>query len=159
VGQSGVEMSISDLLDAEHVEHPVVGLGLHSLELVDGDLAVVNGDEVKQLAVLVDIDIELLDRRGVGIDIFSDGRFRLEEALERRLAHSHLFELSLLIALPRLALRLKCLLVLTALHGSHHGLDVEHLTAKCHVCILEGVAPLLDVILDLPRQLLGDRVR
>ena len=45
------------------------------------------------------------------------------------------------------------------MHGSHHSLDIEHLTAERHVSILERVAPLLDVLLDLLGKLLGSGMR
>lgn len=120
VGEGGAEMSVRNLLNAEHVEHLVVGLGLHALELVDSDLAVVNCDEVEQLAVLIDVNIELLDGGGVGIDVLLDGGLRLEETLHCCLAHRHLLKLRLLVALLALSLGLKGLLVLAALHGTHH---------------------------------------
>ena len=50
-------------------------------------------------------------------------------------------------------------MVLAALHSAHHGLDVEHLTAERHVGILERVAPLFNVFLDLLRKFLGGGVR
>ena len=72
MGKCGVEVGVGDFLDAKHIEHPVVGLRLHTLKLVDCDLTVVDRNEVEQLAILVDIDVQLLDRRSVGINIFLD---------------------------------------------------------------------------------------
>lgn len=99
VGERCVQVRVCNFLDAEHVEHLVVGVSLQALELVDGDLSVVDRDEVQQLLVLVDVDVELLDGRAVRVDIFLDRALRLEEALEGGLAHGHLLELGLLVAL------------------------------------------------------------
>jgi len=65
-------MGVRDLLDAEHIKHLVVSLGLEALELVNRNMAVVNRDKVQQLAVLLDVDLELLDIGGVGINILLD---------------------------------------------------------------------------------------
>ena len=159
VGERGVQVRVSDLLDAEHVEHLVVGEGLQLLELVDGLVAVVDRDKVQQLLVLVDVHVELLDRRAVRIDIFLDRALRLEEALESSLTHGHLLELGLLVALPGLGLGLQRFLGLATAHCRHHRLHVQHLTAQGHIRILEGVTPLVNVLIDLGRQFLRNRVR
>ena len=44
-------------------------------------MPVVDRDEVYEILVLLNVDIELLNRSGVGVDIFLDGRLRLKEAL------------------------------------------------------------------------------
>ena len=99
VRERSVQVRVSNFLDAKHVQHLVVGVSLEALELVDGDLSVVDRDEVEQLLVLVNIDVELLNGRAVGVDIFLDCALRLEEALEGGLAHGHLLKLGLLITL------------------------------------------------------------
>ena len=125
VGQRGVQVRVGHLLDTEVVQHLVVGGRLHALELFNADLAVVNRDEVDELLVLVDVDVKLLDRGRVCVDILLDGRLRLEEALEGRLSKSHLLELGLLLPLLLLGLRLQELLVGATTHGGHHGLQVQ----------------------------------
>lgn len=72
MGKCSVQMGVRDLLDAEHIKHLVVSLGLEALELVNRNMAVVNRDKVQQLAVLLDVDLELLDIGGVGINILLD---------------------------------------------------------------------------------------
>jgi len=72
VREGRVQMGIGDLLDAEAVEHLVVRLRLQALELVNGDLAVVDRDKVDQLLVVVDVNVELLDGRRVRVNIFRD---------------------------------------------------------------------------------------
>lgn len=74
MGQRGVQVCVRDLLDAEIVEHLVVGLRLQALKLVDGELAVVDRDEVNQLLVVLDIHVQLLDGGRVRVDIFRDRR-------------------------------------------------------------------------------------
>lgn len=159
VGQCGVQVRVRNLLDAEVVEHLVVGSGLQALKLVDGDLAVVNRDKVDELLVLVNVDIELLDGGRVGIDIFLDSRLGLEETLEGCLAQSHLLELRLLVALLRLSLLLEHLLVAAARHGVHHRLHVKQLTAQHQPRLLEWVAPFFNVFGDCDGKVLGDWVR
>jgi len=44
-------------------------------------MPVVDRDEVYEILVLLNVDIELLNRSGVRVDIFLDGRLRLKEAL------------------------------------------------------------------------------
>ena len=54
-------MSISDFTNCEEVEHLLVLQELGLFELVDGQLTVVDGDEVDQLAVVLHIYVHLLD--------------------------------------------------------------------------------------------------
>ena len=72
MGECGVKVGVGDFLDAKHIEHPVVGLRLHALKLVNRDLAVVDRNEVEQLTILVNVNVQLLDRRCVGVNIFLD---------------------------------------------------------------------------------------
>ena len=155
MGESGAQVRVGDLLDAERVEHLVVGGGLEALELVDGLLSVVNDNEVHQLLVIVDVDVHLLDRGRVRVDILADLRFRLEEALQGRLAQRHLLELGLLVSLLGLGLGHEHLLVATALHRVHHGLDVQQLVPQLHVCIFEWIPPLFNIFRDLCGKVLG----
>ena len=99
-----------------------------------------------------------MDRGAVRVDIVLDGRLRLEEALEGRLAECHLLQLSLLVALPGLCLSLVRFLVGATCHGAHHGLDVEHLAAKHHPGLLEWIAPLADVFRDFIFQIRRNRM-
>ena len=99
-----------------------------------------------------------MDRGGVRVDIFLDGRLRLEEALEGRLAERHLLQLSLLVALPSLCLRHVEFLVLATIHGAHHGLDVKHLGAKHQIGLLERIAPLAYVFCDFLLQVRRNRM-
>lgn len=48
-------MRVRDLLDAEGIKHLEVHLGLGDLELGDGDLTVINGEEVDQLLEVLDL--------------------------------------------------------------------------------------------------------
>lgn len=48
-------MRIRDLLDAEGIQHLEVHLGLGDLELGDGNLTVINGQEVDQLLEVLDL--------------------------------------------------------------------------------------------------------
>ena len=52
-----MQVRVRHLLDAELVEHLVVGCRLQTLELVDCDVSVVNRNEVHKILVLLDIDI------------------------------------------------------------------------------------------------------
>lgn len=99
-----------------------------------------------------------MDRGAVRVDIFLDGRLRLEEALEGRLAERHLLQLGLLVALPGLCLSLVRFLVGATCHGAHHGLDVEHLAAKHHPGLLERIAPLANVFRDFIFQIRRNRM-
>lgn len=119
----------------------------------------VNRDKVDELLVLVNVHIELLDGGRVRIDIFLDCRLGLEETLQGCLAEGHLLELGLLVALLRLRLLLKDLLVAAAGHGVHHGFHVEKLTAQHQPGLLEWVAPFFDVFGDCDGKVLGDGVR
>ena len=152
-------MGVRHLLDAEVVQHLVVGGRLQTLEFVNGNLAVVNRDKVHELLVLVDIHVKLLDRGAVGVDILLDGRLGLEETLECGLTQGHLFELGLLVTLLGLSLLLEYLLVGATRHGVHHGLDVEKLSTEHQPGLLERVAPFFDVFGDSYGQVLGNRVR
>ena len=159
VGQGGVQVCIRHLLDAESVQHLVVSLGLQFFELVDRDLSIVDRNEVHQFLVLVNIYVELLDCGRVRVDIFLDCAIRLEERLESRLSEGHLLKLSLLFTLLGFSLVLESLLLSASTKSVHHGLDIEHFSSKLHPGIFERIAPFFDVVGDLLRQLLSDRVR
>lgn len=159
MGESSVQVSVRNLTNAERVDHLVVCVSLQALELVNGDLSVVDRDEVDELFVLLDVYLELLDGGRVRVDIFLDFRLGLEETFESCLAQGHLLKLGLLVALLALSLLHGDLLIGTALHAVHHGLKVEQLTSKGHPCLLEWIAPLLNVGRDLLRQVRSDWVR
>ena len=106
VGERGVQVRVRHLLQTEAVKHLVVGIGLEALELVNADLSVVDRDEVHELFVLVNIDVELLDRGRVRVDIFLNGRLRHEETHQGGLSEGHLLKLRLLFSLLLLSLSL-----------------------------------------------------
>ena len=116
-------------------------------------------DKVHELLVLINITIELRDSGRVGIDIFRDGRLRLEETLKGSLTKSHLLELGLLLTLLGLRLSLESFLGGTSAHCVHHGFKIHSLTSESHIGLLEGVLPFFDVFLDRFRQLSCNRVR
>ena len=130
------------------VKHLVVSLGFQALELVDGDLSVVNRDEVHKILILLNINIKLLDGGRVRIDLLLNARLRLKETLQSRLAKRHFLQLGLFVALFSLGFLLEDLLVGAPLHRIHHGLDVEHFTAEHHPRFLEWIAPLSNVFRD-----------
>ena len=74
-------------------------MSLQALELIDGDLAMINRDEVNQLLVLFDVKFKLLDICRISVNIFLNSRLGLEETLESRLSERHLLELCFLVAL------------------------------------------------------------
>ena len=147
------------IVDAEMVEHAQVGGALELLEGVDGQHAVVDRDEHRQLVVLLDVLPQHLDRVRVRVDVLRDRVLRLEEALQGRLPHLHLVQLRLLLPLLGFGLVHELGLALAALHGVHHGLDVEHLALEPDEGVAEGVLPLLDVLGDLRGQVLRNGVR
>ena len=61
MGESCVQMSVRNLTNAERVDHLVVRVRLQALELVNGDLSMVDRDEVDELFVLIGVHFELLD--------------------------------------------------------------------------------------------------
>ena len=74
VGESGMQVRIGDLLNAEGVEHFVVVASRQFVEFFDSDLPVIDRDKVHEFLVLLNIHVHLLDSGGVGVDVFVDGR-------------------------------------------------------------------------------------
>ena len=108
----------------------------------------VNGDEIHKILILLNIDVKLLDGRGIRIDLLLNARLRLKETLQRGLSEGHFLQLSLFVALLGLAFLLQDFLVGAALHRVHHGLDVKHFSAEHHPGLLEWIAPLSNVFRD-----------
>ena len=69
MGESSVQVSVRDFFDTDRVKHLVVRSQLYALELVNGDLAVVNGHEIDEFLVLFDVLVELLNGGRIGVDI------------------------------------------------------------------------------------------
>ena len=69
MGESSVQVSVRDFFDTDGVKHLVVRSQLQALELVDSDLAVVNGHEIDEFLVLFDVLVELLNGGRIGVDI------------------------------------------------------------------------------------------
>ena len=61
VGKRGLQVSVSHFLNTEAVDHLKIGCRLQALEFIDGDLSVINGDEVDELLEVLNIDVQLLD--------------------------------------------------------------------------------------------------
>ena len=70
MGESSVQVSVRDFFDTDSVKHLVVRGQFYALELVNGDLAVVNGHEIDEFLVLFDVLVELLNGGRIGVDIF-----------------------------------------------------------------------------------------
>ena len=153
--QGGRDVRVTNLAYSEEVEHLLVLEQLGLLELVDGQLAVVDRDEVDQLSVVLYIHVHGLDVGLVIENIFLDARLRLEEALEGSLAESHLVELLLLVTDLLLGLELLLDDAVASVHGVHHSADVEELTLDPDPCLSEGIPPRLDGLVDVGAQLGG----
>merc|ERR1712051_922165 len=70
MGESSVQVSVRDFFDTDSVKHLVVRSHLQALELVDSDLAVVNGHEIDEFLVLLDVNVKLLNGGRIRVDIF-----------------------------------------------------------------------------------------
>ena len=70
MGKSSVQVSVRDFFDTDRVKHLVVRSQLQALELVDSDLAVVNGHEIDEFLVLLNVDVKLLNGGRIRVDIF-----------------------------------------------------------------------------------------
>lgn len=97
--QRGRQVSVGDLTHSEVVKHLHVLPDLVLSEPVNGQMALVNRDEVYQLAIVLNIVGELLNLRLISHDVLIDCTFCLEEALKSSLAERHLFEFSCFILL------------------------------------------------------------
>ena len=75
-------MSIADLTDCEEVKHLLVLEEFGFFELVNSKLSVVDSDEIDKLAVILNVDVHLLDVRLIVNNIFFDSSLGLEERLE-----------------------------------------------------------------------------
>jgi hypothetical protein len=75
-------VSIADFTDCKEVEHLLVLEEFGFFELVNGKLSVVDSDEIDKLAVILNVNVHLLDVRLIVKNIFFDSSFGLEERLE-----------------------------------------------------------------------------
>ena len=155
VVQSSRDVCVTNLAYGEEVEHLLVLEQLGLLELVDGQLAVVDRDEVDQLSVVLNIHVHGLDVSLVVENIFLDSRLCLEETLESGLAKSHLVELLLLVANLLLSLELLLDDSVTSVHGVHHAAHIEQLTLDPDPRLPEWILPRLDGLVNVGAQLGG----
>lgn len=145
MSQSSLQVSVGDFLHCKRVEHLHVLANLDALELLNRKLALVDSNEVDQFAVLLNVEVNLLNVGLIVEDIFLDGGFGFEETLQSSLTHRHLVQFSLLVALPLLCLLLHLDHFVTALGGIHHALYFEALSLQPNPNIFEGLLPAVDV--------------
>jgi len=158
VAQVGADVTVGDLTDTEGTEHPLVLVGLVFLELVNSHVTVLDGDEVHELAVVLDgvvgsLDVGLQGQLGGVL-----GRLALEEVLETGLAHLEFVKLSLIIASLLLGSHLHAHNVLTTSEGGKETLHVKLLSLEPDVGISVGVVHLVEGINDLLLNITDSRV-
>lgn len=115
MAQVSTDVAIGDLTDGEGAEHSLVVVDLVSLELVDGHVTMLDGDEVDEFAVVLDgvvgsLNVSLQGQLGLVLGVLA-----LEEVLETGLVHLQLVELGLVVTS-------------LLLHGhltAHHGLTAN----------------------------------
>lgn len=115
VAQVSTDVAVSDLTDGEGAEHSLVVVNLVSLELVDGHVTMLDGNEVDKLAVVLDGVVGSLNVSLQGQLRLVLGVLALEEVLETGLVHLQFVKLRLVVT-PLL------------LHGhltAHHGLTAD----------------------------------
>mmetsp|Transcript_2687 Transcript_2687/g.4524 ORF Transcript_2687/g.4524 Transcript_2687/m.4524 type:complete len:294 (-) Transcript_2687:834-1715(-) len=153
--EGGLEVGVGDLLDAKEVEGLEIHLVLGKLELGDGLLAVVDGEELDQLLEVLDLLVGDLDGRLQIQDLALLLRLRLEERLHGGLAALHFLQLLRVVLLLLLGVELRLHDALAALQTVVHALDVEELTLEPEVGVSVGVLGLLLVLLDAVLQVLA----
>lgn len=99
----------------------------------------VNGDEVNQLSVVLNVLVDLLDVRLQVKDIFLLTGLALEERLQSRFAKAELFQLLLIVSFLTLLLRALLYDGLSAAHSVDHTLDIQKFTFNPDVALLEWV--------------------
>ena len=80
--QRGRGVCIADFTNCEEVKHLLVLEEFGFFELVNCKLSVVDSDEIDKLAVILNVDVHLLDVRLIINNIFLDSSLGLEERLE-----------------------------------------------------------------------------
>ena len=139
--QRGRQVSVGNLTDGEVVKHLHVLPDLVLSEPVNSQMALVNCDEVYQLAVVLDIMGELLNLRLVRQNVFIDCAFGLEEALKSSLAERHLFELSCFVLLFVFKFNLHILDFVASRHSVLCTIQVKHLSFNPNVGIFIRIFP------------------
>ena len=92
-------MRIRDLLDAEGIQHLQVHLRLGNLELGNGNLTMINGEEVDQLLEVLDLLVSNLYRGLQCEDFALFLGFRFQEGLEGGLTGGELVKFFLIVFL------------------------------------------------------------
>lgn len=146
--QRGCEVCVGDLLDTEGIQHLQVELGLGDLELGDGRLPVVDGQECDELLEVLDLLVGDLDGRLQRQDVALLLGLRLEQRLESRLACRELAQLLLVVLLLLLSRELGLHYSLASLEAVVHSLHIEELTLHPDVGISVRVLGLLLSFLD-----------
>jgi hypothetical protein len=130
IAEGGEQVCIRYAADRHQVQHPCILAHLVLLELLDRKVALVYSNKVDQLAVLLDVDVRLLNLGLQVEDLLLLAGFRLEERLERGLAERQLLELLLVRAFLALCLHLALHNFLAAAHSVYHSLNIEHLSSN-----------------------------
>lgn len=122
------QVGVVDRAGRHVLQHLSVLLHLLGLEPIDGQVAVVDSDEVDEAAVVLDVDVGGLDARLQVQDVLLLARLGLEEALQSGLAEGQLFELFLVVASLVFTSTLLFNNDFTALERINHALDIQHLS-------------------------------
>ena len=146
--QRGCEVCVGDLLDTEGIQHLQVELGLGDLELWDGRLPVVDGQESDELLEVLDLLVCDLDGRLQRQDVALLLGLRLEQRLESGLTCGELAQLLLVVLLLLLGRELGLHYSLASLEAVVHSLHIEELTFHPDVGISVRVLGLLLSFLD-----------
>jgi len=146
--QRGCEVCVGDLLDTESIQHLQVELGLGDLELGDGRLPVVDGQESDELLEVLDLLVSDLDGRLQRQDVALLLGLRLEQRLESGLTCGELAQLLLVVLLLLLGRELGLHYSLASLEAVVHSLHIEELTFHPDVGISVRVLGLLLSFLD-----------
>lgn len=146
--QRGCEVSIGDLFDAESIEHLQVQFRFGDLELWDGRLTVIDGQECDELLEVLDLLVRDLDGCLQRQDVALLLRLRFEQRLEGGLACRQLAQLLLVVLLLLLGGQLRLHDSFASLEAVVHSLHVEELTLHPDVGIPVRILRLLLSLLD-----------
>lgn len=83
------EERVGDLAAAHQIDHLGVLGDLIAFEFVNGQLALVNIEEVNQLSVVLNVLVGMLDLHLQCLDTLLDAHFRLKKGLQRCLTGTH----------------------------------------------------------------------